>query len=530
MLLKKSIAIALLATSSLVNFSTANAADSFLEAANSLLNEDEITVSRTYNNTLNQGADLKSVAALLGVHAPEPQVNRSKSTFRPRQQTVRYTQPRQNNYQVSKSRQQRLLNKRKRENLQRLRNQKRRLNHKKQLLRLQASRRNYGAKKANVYQRSSAYQRTSSVSRLPANSVWHRVKNGFRLRNDQYRPIVKRAINRMKGHRAGLIRTLNRSSNYLHFVTTELQKRGMPTDLVLLPMVESAYVTRARSHAGAAGMWQFIRSTGKRYGLKQTRGYDGRLDVINSTRAAMDYLQKLHRQFHGDWLLALAAYNCGENRVEREINKNKARGLPTDYWNLSLPNETKNYVPKLLAYREVIRSPQSFGIRLPNVVNAPKLVQVHINKAVDLRKVAYSAGVKPSIVTRLNPGYKYGITMPSMTRKILVPRQYAGSLQRAIQRAPTVSRIQLASYRKATKSYRKKSRRSYRFKKKRIIRHRVRRGENLVKIASRYGTTVRKIKRLNRLRGSRITIGKRLIIATKSRSKSKSRKSRSKRS
>ena len=521
MLLKKSIAIALLATSSFIGLSTANAADSFLEAANHLLNKEERTANRTHNMP-NQGTDLKSAAALLGVYTAPPPI-RQRNTFRPRQQTVRYTQPQQNNHQVSQSRHQRLLNKRKRENLQQLRNQKRRLNHKKQLLRQQTNRKNHRHQRANVYQRPNAYQQTSAVSRLPANSVWHRVKNGFRLRNDQYRPIVKRAINRMRGRRSGLMRTLNRSSNYLHFVTTELQKRGMPTDLVLLPMVESAYVTRAKSHAGAAGMWQFIRDTGKRYGLKQTRGYDGRLDVINSTRAAMDYLQKLHRQFHGDWLLALAAYNCGENRVEREINKNKARGLPTDYWNLSLPRETKNYVPKLLAYREVIRSPRSFGIRLPNVVNAPKLVQIHINKAVDLRKVAHSAGIKPSIITRLNPGYKYGITMPSMTRKILVPRQYAGNLHRAIQRAPTVSRIQLASYRKSTKSYRP-SRRSYRYKKKkRIIRHRVRRGENLVKIASRYGTTLRKIKRLNRLRGSRITVGKRLIIATKS------RKSRSKR-
>ncbi len=505
MLLRKSIAIALLATSSLVILSTANATDSFLEAANALLNEEE-TVHETYNsNVSNQATTLESAASLLGVYTPPPKAEvKQRYTPQPRQIT-RYS-PQKNHYQVPQNRQQRLLEKRKRENLQRLRNHQRRLNHKKQLLRQLANRRNYG------------YQRVSSVSRLPANSVWHRVRNGFRLRNDQYRPIVKRAINRMRNHRAGLMRTLNRSTDYLHFVATELQRRGMPTDLVLLPMVESAYVTKARSHAGAAGMWQFIRSTGKRYGLKQTRGYDGRLDVLNSTRAAMDYLQKLHREFNGDWLLALAAYNCGENRVHREIAKNRARGLPTDYWNLSLPNETKNYVPKLLAYREVIRSPQSFGVRLPHTINAPKLIQVHVNKAVDLKKVARNAGVHPSVVTRLNPGYKYGVTMPSMTRKILVPRQYAGNLQRAIQRAPVISGIQLASYRKATKSYKSyKTRYKKRSKKRRIIRHRVRRGENLAKIASRYGTTVRKIKRLNRLRGSRITVGKRLLIATKSR-------------
>ena len=312
----------------------------------------------------------------------------------------------------------------------------------------------------------------------------------------------------MRSNRGGVMRTLNRSTDYLHLVATELQRRRMPTDLVLLPMVESAYITKARSHAGAAGMWQFIRGTGKRYGLKQTRGYDGRLDVIESTRAAMDYLQKLHRQFHGDWFLALAAYNCGENRVEREIEKNRARGLPTDYWSLSLPRETRNYVPKLLAYREVIRSPRSFGIRLPHAVNAPKLIQVHFNKAVDLKKAAYQAGVQPSIVQRLNPGFKYGITMPSMTRKILVPRQYAGNMQRAIQRAPVVSPVQIAKYSRATRTYRRYKRGGRT--------HRVRRGESLSRIASRYGTTVRKLKRLNRIRGSRIKAGRRLRIAARS--------------
>jgi membrane-bound lytic murein transglycosylase D len=330
----------------------------------------------------------------------------------------------------------------------------------------------------------------------------------------------------MKGHRAGVMRTLNRSSDYLHLVATELQRRGMPTDLVLLPLVESAYVTKARSHAGAAGMWQFIRDTGRRYGLKQTRAYDGRLDILSSTRAAMDYLQKLHREFNGDWFLALAAYNCGENRVHREIAKNRAKGLPTDYWSLAtLPRETRYYVPKLLAYREVIRSPRSFGIKLPHVLNTPRLIQVHFNRAVDLKIVARTAGISSSIVKRLNPAFKYGITIPSMTRKILVPRQYAGNIHRAIQSTPTVSPITLAKYSRASKSYRYKSRKKYTSRKKYKSRkkrtHRVRRGENLTKIASRYGMTVRKLKRLNRIRGSRIVPGRRLKVASRKSKRSK---------
>ncbi|HFC92857.1 MAG TPA: LysM peptidoglycan-binding domain-containing protein [Leucothrix mucor] len=512
MLLKKSIAIALFATSSLVCISTANATtdENLLSIANKLLNIEEKTQSKStpdavdaimremkkpkaqLNVTSKEDAELDSAAVLLGIAPLVP------SRPIPTPVHISRNVPQFNQSQpLAQSRQQRLLNKRKRENLQRLRNKKLRLNRQQQLLRLART-------------RNRTYQRVNTATRLPANSVWHRVKNGFRFRNDQYRPIVQRAIQRMRSNRGGVMRTLNRSTDYLHLVATELQRRRMPTDLVLLPMVESAYITKARSHAGAAGMWQFIRGTGKRYGLKQTHGYDGRLDVIESTRAAMDYLQKLHREFRGDWFLALAAYNCGENRVHREIEKNRARGLPTDYWSLSLPRETRNYVPKLLAYREVIRSPRSFGIRLPHAVNAPKLIQVYFSKAVDLKKVAYQAGMQASTMQHLNPGFKYGITMPSMTRKILVPRQYAGNMQRAIQRAPTVSPIKIAKYSRATRTYRR------RYKRKSRV-HRVRHGESLSRIASRYGTTVRKLKRLNRIRGSRIKAGRRLRVAAKSR-------------
>jgi len=478
MSLQKSIVVALLATGSLASFSNANAVENVLKTA---IDKNE----------------LQSAAMLLGVYTPPP-----KQVIKPRTHAaVRYHPVAQNKSQAVQLRQRRLLNKRKREALQRLHNQKRRLNHKKQLLRQLALKRG-----KNTYF-------AGRVSPVAANSVWHRVRNGFRLRNDTYRPSVQRAIRQFKTRPAKLMRTLNRSSDYLHLVVTELERRRMPTDLVLLPMVESAYVNKARSHAGAVGLWQFISSTGKRYGLKQTRGYDGRMDILESTRAAMDYLQKLHREFHGDWLLALAAYNCGENRVHREIEKNRARGLPTDYWNLSLPRETKYYVPKLLAYREVIRTPQSFGVRLPAVVNTPQLVQVHINKAVDLKKVAKSAGVHHSVLTRLNPAYRYGVTMPSMTRRMILPRQYAGNIQRAIQRAPTVSPARLVRYAKAsTRRYRYRS-----HSRRRVFHYKVRSGESLSTIARRYGTTVKKLMRLNRMRNSRIRAGKRIKVATKSR-------------
>jgi membrane-bound lytic murein transglycosylase D len=513
MLLKRSIAIALFATSSFIGISTASANTDdarLLEAANALLNLEERAERGTQrsNTAINGDADLNSTAVSLNLSAQQRPQRHYKAPA-----TNHYVAPQQQyRTPIAQTRQQRLLNRNKRENLQRLHNKKRRLNHQKQLVRLAQARRQ-GYQRVS---RTSTSQQAPQMSRLPANSAWNRVRNGFRFRNDQYRPSVQRAIRTLKRRRAYLMRTLNRSTDYLHLVTTELQRRGMPSDLVLLPMVESAYVTKARSHAGAAGMWQFIRSTGRMYGLRQTRGYDGRLDVMASTRAAMSYLQKLHREFNGDWFLALAAYNCGEHRVHREILRNKAKGLPTDYWSLSLPRETKNYIPKLLAYREAIRSPRSFGVRLPHVVNAPKLIQVHFNRAVDLKKVAYTAGIQPSLVKRFNPAFKYGITMPSMTRKILIPRQYAGNLQAAIQRAPTVSRITLAKYSRVTRSSRYKKSRKGRKRANRVRQtHRVRRGENLTKIASRYGMSVRKLKRMNRIRGSRIKVGRRLRVATR---------------
>lgn len=430
--LRKSIAIALLVTLSLMGLSIANASDRDLEYAAAVFGlSSSAPAAQQYDasNKISRG----DATAILGFSST-PRVVQSQR-YIPVQRTVK-VQPRSHAAQL---RHQRLLNKRRLENQQRVRNQQRRLNHRRQLVNKANSQRNYG------------YRNLGRRTGLAGNSIWHRVRNGFRFRNETYRPAVQRAIRQYKNHPARLSRALNRSTDYLHYVITELERRRMPLDLVLLPMVESAYVNKARSHAGAVGLWQFIPETGRRYGLKQTRGFDGRMDVMESTRAAMDYLQFLHREFRGDWLLALAAYNCGENRVRREVAKNKARGLRTDYWSLSLPAETKYYIPKLLAYREVIRSPYSFGIHLPHAINTPQLVQINVRKAVDLKQLARDAGVHPSTVTRLNPSYKYGITMPSLSRRIVLPRRHAGTLQRAILYAPAVHPSRLVRYARVNK-------------------------------------------------------------------------------
>lgn len=194
--------------------------------------------------------------------------------------------------------------------------------------------------------------------------VWSQVHKGFRFRNYNHKYKVRKYIKtyaRMPGRMAELS---NRSSKYMPTIMAEIKRRRMPTEIALLPFVESAFNARAYSPAKAAGLWQFIPGTARRYGLRVSSRYDARYNWKASTKAALNYLQDLNRQFKGDWLLSLAAYNCGEARVQREIAKNRARGLRTDFWSLNLPKETRNYVPRLLAFKEIYSKPRAYGLNV----------------------------------------------------------------------------------------------------------------------------------------------------------------------
>ncbi|MEE9326448.1 MAG: transglycosylase SLT domain-containing protein [Cocleimonas sp.] len=345
-------------------------------------------------------------------------------------------------------------------------------------------------------------------------NVWDRVYHGFRFRDYNSNPLVRRYTREFSRSPVRIQRLAERSSDYLYMVVNELNRRGMPTELALLPFVESAYRNAAYSHAGAAGMWQFIPATGRTYGLHQTRSYDARLDSHQATRAALSYLQKLNRQFKGDWLLSLAAYNAGEYRVQREIDKNRRLGRRTDYWSLDLPRETRQYVPRLLAYKEIFRSPRKYGVHLRGIPNSPALARIQVNKPVNLRKAAAHAGLPPSRLLSLNSGFLHGITIPRYSKQILLPRRHAGRLNKVIQSLPPAADVHRKYARKYTKQ--RKSRRS------RYVYHKVRLGDNLYRIARKHGTTVKKIKRLNKLRNNKIWPGKRLKVA---RGRSKTRRS-----
>jgi membrane-bound lytic murein transglycosylase D len=346
------------------------------------------------------------------------------------------------------------------------------------------------------------------ASRAGHDDMWKRIYRGQKIKSYANHPSVRRFIRSYSRNPTRINRIAKRASKYLFMVVTELERRNMPTELALLPFVESAYLNTARSHASAAGMWQFIPSTGRLYGLKQKRGYDGRMDSFEATRAALDYLQKLNKEFHGDWFLSLAAYNAGEGRVQRAINYNRRKGRPTDYWSLRLPKETRQYVPRLLAYKEIIRNPKRYGIHLPRASSRPALTTIWVNKKVNLRKAAKRAGLPATTLTALNPSYLRGITTPRYSKRIILPIKHAARLQRVIK--GTVK----PSYRYVNKGYSKR----YKTTKgdgKRIITHRVRRGETLYKIAMRHGTTVKSIMRMNKLRSSRVRAGKRIKVASK---------------
>ena len=342
----------------------------------------------------------------------------------------------------------------------------------------------------------------------PNEDMWNHIKAGYQMGQYRNNRQVQKFIGDYGKNPERLQRIANRATDYLHIVVNELKRRRMPTELALLPFVESAYVNTAHSHAGAAGMWQFIPSTGKLYGLKQNRGFDGRMDALESTRAALDYLQKLHREFKGDWFLALAAYNAGEGRVGRAIRYNRARGRKTDFWSLKLPRETREYVPRLLAYKQIIAQPQAFGFRLPRTPNMPRLVEIHVSKPVNLRKVAAHAGLPSDTLTSLNPNFLKGVTTPRISKRILLPRNQAGRLAHFIHQLPAEKPVSIrANTKRYKKSYKKSTKRKSRYRT-----HRVKSGETLYRIAMRHGLTVSKLKRLNRMRSNTIKVGARLRL------------------
>ncbi len=251
--------------------------------------------------------------------------------------------------------------------------------------------------------------------------LWQRIRRGFAM-EPLASPLVQDQEQWYATRQDYIRRFVERGSKYMYHIVEEVERRKMPTEIVLLPIIESAFNPQAYSRAAASGMWQFIPSTGTHFGLKQDYLTDHRRDVLLSTDAALDYLQKLYGMFNS-WELAFAAYNCGEGCVGRAIAANQRKGLPTDFVNLNLPNETRSYVPKLIAVKNIILSPATYGIELNNVLNQPYFIKVAAPEKIDVKLAARLAEMPEADFSALNPAFNKPVA--ANTNYFLVPTAQA---------------------------------------------------------------------------------------------------------
>jgi len=326
----------------------------------------------------------------------------------------------------------------------------------------------------------------------PMPNIWNRVRAGFSIDDIQDNPRLLAELKWYAKHQKYLDRVVDRAGPFLYYVLNEAEKRNLPTELVLLPIVESAYQTFAYSHGRASGIWQFIPSTGKIYGLKQNWWYDGRRDVYASTQAALKYLENLNREFKGNWLHALAAYNSGSGTVRRAIRNNKKRGKPTDFWNLKLPKETQAYVPKLLALKRLIANPAAHGITLNCVDDVPYFEPVDIKAQLDLAMAADMAEIELDKLYQLNPAFNHWATAPYGPHRLLIPIDHVETFKQNLTQVPEKDRIKWK-------------------------RHKIEEGQTLSHIADRYSVSVKSLEQLNHLRSHNIRAGRYLVIPVSSR-------------
>lgn len=318
--------------------------------------------------------------------------------------------------------------------------------------------------------------------------LWQRIQFQMTFNVPQTRPIIEQR-NFYSSNQAYLDRVATRAQPFLYFIVQELERRKMPLELALLPIVESAFDPFAFSHAAASGMWQFMPATGKRFGLTQNFWYDGRRDVIAATGAALDYLQYLHDTLEGDWLNAIAAYNSGEGRILKAIKNNKKRRLPTDFWSLDLPAETTAYVPKLLALVDILKRPDDFDIVWKFIANEQKIAVVDLRAQIDLAIAADMAGITVAEIQALNPGLSQWATSPDGPHRLALPSQNIEQFQTALAKTPQKDWL-------------------------RWERYTVKKGDTIGKIAQQHNTDIGVIQRINKLSGNTIKLGQHLLLPT----------------
>ena len=330
----------------------------------------------------------------------------------------------------------------------------------------------------------------SATQRGNENELIQMLRHGFRL-PELDTPLVRNYEKWYSRNPRYLKRVLMRGADFLPYIVSEVNSRGLPAEIALLPVIESAFNPFAKSHANAVGLWQFIDPTARRFGLRLDFWFDGRRDIVDSTEAALDYLEFLSKEMSGDWFHAFAAYNAGEHKLRKEIRRNLKAGKSTHFSTLSLYRETRHYVPKLVALRNVIRSPERFAVDLPKLTMDRRFVEITIDYPIDLAVAATLAEIPLNRLRRLNPGFKRRTTGEQGTTQLLLPIETKEVFSRALRSRSAKSLLASASYR-------------------------VRRGDSLSRIARRNGLSIASIKQANKLSNDVIRAGQVLTLPIRS--------------
>lgn len=321
-------------------------------------------------------------------------------------------------------------------------------------------------------------------------NVWERAREGFQL-TEVNADIVRKQERLYSSKPEYFKRMLDRSHKYLFHIMNEVERRGMPTEIAFLPVVESAFVPTANSPVGAAGLWQFMPATGRHYGLEQTWWYDGRRDVMEATRAALDYLENLYAQF-GDWNLALAAYNWGEGNLARAIARAQAAGLEPTYENIKMPNETRNYAPKLIAVRNILSQPEKFGVKLDKFPNKPYFIAVSTGRHMDIDVAAKMAGISVAEFKELNPAFNLPVYAHKPGRQMLIPLSKADKFD-----------YNLSHWNKPLLSWQVYTPSA---------------DENVASVAERYGMTSAELQNVNKVGSRNLAAGRPVLVALRGKS------------
>lgn len=320
-----------------------------------------------------------------------------------------------------------------------------------------------------------------------ADDLWDELRDNFRLTHYENDPAVQEQINWFMSHQDFLAHSINRAAPYLYYILQQAKRRNLPAEVVLLPIIESAYNPYAYSPAGASGIWQMMPGTATGYGIKQNWWYDGRRDVIASTKAALNYLAYLQTFFEGNWMLAIAAYDSGEGTVRNAIDKNIRAGYNTDFWSLPLPQETHIYVPRLLALAIIIADPDTYPLYLPPVRNAPYLAQMDVGTQMDLKHAASLAGLSLKSLLALNPGYNRSKTDPNGPFKIVLPIENVEQFAEKLATLPLQDKITWQHYK-------------------------IKSGDTVLTVAKHFNMRPETLRKMNQLANNHLKPGKMLMV------------------